>query len=166
MAILIAGFGNVLLGDDGFGVEVIKRLGKMALPGHTQTMDVGIGGMELVLRLKYGFEEVIIVDAVRRGQAPGTLYQFAPSAEELNQQNNEPLNPHVAEPLAALRMARKLGALPAVITVVGCEPQSCAPGIGLSLPVILAIDPSVKAISQLVNRRLVKATQIGFGTTR
>lgn len=166
MTTLIAGFGNVLLGDDGFGVEVIKRLDKMALPDHVQTMDVGIGGLDLVLRLQNGFDEVIIVDAVRRGQAPGTLYQFTPSAAELDRENNEPLNPHVAEPLAAMRMAKTLGALPAVINVVGCEPQSCAPGIGLSAPVSAAIDPAVQAISQSVNRRCETETRTDLGTSK
>ena len=152
MKTLIAGFGNVLLGDDGFGVHVIKRLAAMTLPNHVQTMDVGIAGMELVLRLKIGFDEVIVIDAVRRGEAPGTLYVFAPSAADLSRDSNETLNPHVAEPLAAMRLAKTLDVLPAAITVVGCEPENCSPGIGLSVAVSAAIDPSLNVIRKLVEQ--------------
>lgn len=152
MTTLIAGFGNVLLGDDGFGVHVIKRLAAMTLPSHVQTMDVGIGGMELVLRLKTGFDEVIVVDAVRRGETPGTLFVFAPNERELNRDSGKALNPHVAEPLAAMRMAKTLGVLPAAITVVGCEPENCSPGIGLSAAVSAAIDPSLNVIRKLVEQ--------------
>ena len=82
--IAIAGFGNVLLGDDGFGVEVIKRLQTFPLPVHVEAFDIGIGGMELVLKLMDGFTEMIVVDAVRRGKAPGTLYLFPPSDADLH----------------------------------------------------------------------------------
>jgi hydrogenase maturation protease len=153
MAVMIAGFGNLLLGDDGFGVEVIKKLTSTALPSHVQTIDVGIGGMEMVLRLKNGFDEIIVVDAARRGQAPGTLYVFSPKEEELNLDKNEAINPHVAEPAAALRMAKKLGILPQKITVVGCEPESCALGIGLSASVKAVLSEAVTTILELVDQK-------------
>ena len=61
---LIVGFGNVLLRDDGFGVEVVRRLEASALPTHVETLDAGIGGMHFVLRLMEGFQKVVIVDAL------------------------------------------------------------------------------------------------------
>ena len=152
MAILIAGFGNLLLGDDGFGVEVIKNLNSTALPSHVQTIDVGIGGMEMVLRLKNGFDEMIVVDAVRRGKAPGTLYVFSPSEQELDLGTDQTLNPHVAEPTAAMRMAKKLGILPPKVTVVGCEPESCSLGPGLSISVTAAAGQAAKTIRMLVDQ--------------
>jgi hydrogenase maturation protease len=86
---LIVGFGNVLLGDDGFGVEVIKRLAASDLPPHVETMDVGIAGMHFVLHLMDRFEAVIVVDAVKRGQPPGTLYVFTPSDTDLDLHSGE-----------------------------------------------------------------------------
>ncbi len=77
---LIVGFGNVLLGDDGFGVEVVRRLAATDLPAHVHLLDVGIGGIHCVLQLMEGFDAIIVVDAVRHGEPPGTLYVFAPSA--------------------------------------------------------------------------------------
>jgi hydrogenase maturation protease len=106
---LIAGFGNVLLGDDGFGVEVIKRLAVSDLPPHIEALDVGIAGMHFVLQLIEGFDAVILVDAVKRGQPPGTLYVFTPSEADLDLHSGERIDPHFAEPLRALKLARALG---------------------------------------------------------
>jgi hydrogenase maturation protease len=152
--IAIAGFGNVLLGDDGFGVEVIKRLQNFPLPVHVEAFDIGIGGMELVLKLMDGFNEMIVVDAVRRGNAPGTLYLFPPSVADLYFRPEERIDPHLAEPTGSMRMALKLGILPEKIVVVGCEPESCALGLGLSRPVTAAVDGAVEKIREMIGYAL------------
>src|SRR5262245_26864070 len=143
---LIVGFGNVLLGDDGFGVEVIKRLAVKALPPGVETMDVGIGGMHLVLKLLGGFEGVIVVDAGSRGQPPGTLYVFTPGAADLGVHGRQRIDPHCAEPARSMQLARALGFLPEKVTVLGCEPESCHLGISLSLAVDAAVDRAVQRI--------------------
>ena len=147
---LIAGFGNLLRGDDGFGVEVVNRLGASALPAHAQTMDVGIGGMHFVLRLMEGFEVVIVVDAVQHGQPPGTLYVFTPAEVDLGLDSGERIDPHFAEPARSLKFAKALGVLPGRVTVVGCEPESCHLGQCLSLPVSVAVDRAVQTIRDMV----------------
>ena len=152
--LVIAGFGNVLLGDDGFGVEVVKRLQTLPLPVHVEAFDIGIGGMELVLKLMDGFTEMIVVDAVRRGKTPGTLYLFPPSAADLHPRKDDRVDPHLAEPTGAMRMARRLGVLPEKIIVVGCEPENCALGLGLSNPVRTAVDESVDKICEMVGHAL------------
>jgi hydrogenase maturation protease len=148
--LLIAGFGNVLLGDDGFGVEVVKRLAARELPPHVEAMDVGIGGMHFVLRLMGGAAEVIVVDAVRRGQPPGTLYVFSPSAADLDIRSGAPIDPHFAEPARSLTLAKALGCLPERVRVVGCEPETCLPGLDLSLAVHRAVDRAVETICAMV----------------
>lgn len=148
---LIAGFGNLLRRDDGFGVEVIRRLGARALPAHIQTMDVGIGGMHFVLRLMEGFEVVIVVDAVEHGKPPGTLYVFTPTKADLGLDSEEWIDPHFAEPARSLKFAKALGFLPEQVTVVGCEPESCHLGQCLSLPVSLAVDRAVQTIHDMVD---------------
>lgn len=150
--IAVAGFGNVLLGDDGFGVEVIKRLRTFPLPIEVETLDIGIGGMELVLKLMDGFDEMIVVDAVRRGNAPGTLYLFPPSEADLYLRPEERIDPHLAEPTGSMRMALKLGILPEKIVVVGCEPENCALGLGLSRPVRVAVEDAVEKIREMIGR--------------
>jgi hydrogenase maturation protease len=147
---LIVGFGNVLLGDDGFGVEVVQRLAAITLPRCIETMDVGIGGMHFVLRLLEGFEALIVVDAVQRGQPPGTLYIFSPDGDDLALQSGEHVDPHGAEPVRSMRLAKALGYLPAKVTVVGCEPATCHPGIGLSVAVDAAVKRAVEQIRRLV----------------
>jgi len=147
---LIAGFGNVLLGDDGFGVEVIKRLAASDLPPHIKTLDVGIAGMHVVLQLIEGFDAVIVVDAVTRGQPPGTLYVFIPSEADLDFDSGERIDPHFAEPVRALKLARALGLLPEHVTVVGCEPLSCQLGMSLSVAAKAAVDSAVETIRDMV----------------
>jgi hydrogenase maturation protease len=148
--IVVAGFGNVLLGDDGFGVEVIKRLQSLTLPARVEAFDIGIGGMELVLKLMDGFNEMIVVDAVRRGNAPGTLYLFRPSEADLYFRPEERIDPHLAEPTGSMRMALKLGILPEKICIVGCEPEICALGLGLSRPVRAAVEDAVEKILEMI----------------
>lgn len=147
---LIAGFGNVLLGDDGFGVEVVARLGASELPAHVQVMDVGIGGLHCVLRLMEGFAAVIVVDAVRRGGPPGTLYVFPPGIADLDVGGAEAIDPHVAEPVQALALAKALGHLPAAAMVVGCEPASCRPGAPLSGAVRAAVERAAETIRRML----------------
>lgn len=143
---VVAGFGNVLLGDDGFGVEVIRRLGACALPDGTSVLDVGIGGMELIFSLMSGCDRLIVVDAARRGVAPGTLSLFSPSAADLAPRESEGTDPHLTEPSRALRMAGQLGALPKDILVVTCEIASCDLEMALSPAVEAAVPRAVEMI--------------------
>ena len=147
---LVAGFGNTLLGDDGFGVEVVSRLAASALPPQVEIFDVGIGGMHFVVRLLEGFEQVIVVDAVRGGQPPGTLYSFAFGTVETGVQDDARLDPHLAEPARALHLAQALGLLPERVIVVGCEPESCHPGLCLTAAVHAAVDRAVERIRHIV----------------
>ena len=147
MRTLIAGFGNVLLGDDGFGVEVINRLEREDLvPEHAETIEVGIGGFDFVLRLMDGFDRVVIVDAVRRRDPAGTLHVFEPGDLGAILQPGENIDPHFTEPARALIMARQLGVLPSSVTIVGCEPLTCELGLGLSAPVAAAVPMAMKAV--------------------
>jgi len=147
---LIAGFGNLLLGDDGFGVEVVRRLSEDPLPVGAEIVEVGIGGMELVYELMNGCEKLVIVDAVRRGHAPGTLYVFHPSEADITPGSETGIDPHFAEPTRAMRVARKLGYLPADVTIVGCEPLCCDLDLTLSPAVRAAIGPAVLRVRELL----------------
>jgi hydrogenase maturation protease len=153
---LIVGFGNVLRGDDGFGVEVVKRLACSALPPSVEVLDVGIGGMHFILKLLEGFTDAIIVDAIKGQGVPGSLYVFAPAADDLCIRADEPIDPHVTEPVRALQLAAALGILPARVTLVGCEPEDCEVRLGLTRTVATAVDRAVETI-----RRLLRAERHG-----
>ncbi|MGH7848434.1 MAG: hydrogenase maturation protease, partial [Candidatus Binatia bacterium] len=73
--ILVAGIGNIFLGDDGFGVEVARELAKRKLPESVRVVDFGIRGFDLAYALLDGYDLTILVDAAPRGGLPGTLYK-------------------------------------------------------------------------------------------
>jgi hydrogenase maturation protease len=157
---LVAGFGNVLRGDDGFGVEVVKRLSCSVLPPHVDLLDVGIAGLHFVLKLMEGFTEAIIVDALTGHSAPGTLHLFRPAADALRVRAEEQIDPHITEPVRAMQLAAVLGILPMQVTLVGCEPESCEVRIGLTRAVDAAVDRAVTII-----RRLLRAESDGNDNT-
>jgi hydrogenase maturation protease len=152
--VLIAGVGNVFLGDDGFGVEVVKRLAGRELPGDVEVKDFGIRGMDLVYALLDDYELVIFVDATPRGEEPGTVYLLEPEIEE---DGEVVLDTHGMDPVKVIKFARALGAKPARTLVVGCEPQVVISGedyeemlMDLSEPVRAAVEEAAKLIGSLV----------------
>ncbi|HEV2770596.1 MAG TPA: hydrogenase maturation protease [Solirubrobacteraceae bacterium] len=118
--ILLAGIGNLFLGDDGFGVEMASRLGWRQLPAGVRVEDFGIRGMDLAYELGAGYDAAILIDATPRGQAPGTLYVIEPELED----GAVPIDVHGMDPVKVLGLARTLGELPKRILVVGCEPAT------------------------------------------
>lgn len=159
--LLIAGFGSVLHGDDGFGVEVVRRLEALApWPDGVDLVEVGTGGIHLVQRLLDGYDALLVLDAVRRDGAPGTLCLLEIEAPDLKQWSVEErrefcADMHYAEPSRALALAKALGSLPAQTLLLGCRPQSCEVlEIGLSPVVAAAADEAVAEVRRLVERWL------------
>lgn len=152
--ILVAGVGNVFFGDDGFGVEVVRRLAGR-LPQGVRVMDVGIRGFDLAYALLEEYELVILVDASRRGEAPGTVYLLEP--EQPNSGMPAP-ETHGMAPARALRMARAMGARVGRLLVVACEPESFgAPGVGrvgLSPSARAAVPEAASLVERMVRRHL------------
>ena len=144
---LIAGFGNVLRGDDGFGVEIIRRLEAQPLPPGVTLMEVGTAGLRLAQELLSPYDHLIVVDAMTRGGAPGSVYtlrvdEVAPATE---------VDMHAAIPSRALAIAKALGALPADVHLVGCEPEGVDElGAALSPAVRQAIAPALTRIRALM----------------
>ena len=145
---LIAGVGNIFLGDDGFGVEVAGRLAHAELPGWVRVADYGISGMHLAYDLAEGYETTILIDAAPRGDAPGTVYVIEP--EMTANRGNPLLDGHGMQPDVVFGMLDLLGADAGRVLVVGCEPASVEEGIGLSPPVAAAVDEAVRIVLDLV----------------
>jgi len=119
MRTLVAGFGNVLRGDDGFGVEVIRRLqDNDAAQPDVDVMEVGTAGIRLAQELLTPYDRLIIVDAMSRGSAPGSVYVTEVESVEAPGE----VDLHLAVPVRALGLAKALGALPRRVFIVGCEP--------------------------------------------
>jgi len=119
--VLVAGIGNVFLGDDGWGVALAGRLAARALPRGVDVADFGIRGMDLAYAMQDGYDAVVLLDATPRGQPPGTLYVIEPDLDDIEMT----INAHGMDPVKVLALARTLGAevLPRTL-VVGCEPKT------------------------------------------
>lgn len=135
----------MLRGDDGFGPAVAARLGR--LPAGVEVLETGIGGIALLQEILVGCDGLIVVDAVDRGAAPGTVFAIEP---EVADYDNVP-DMHLATPERVLSMAKGLGCLPACVLLVGCQPAD-AEGVGvrLSPEVEGAVEIAVQQVREVV----------------
>jgi len=146
--VLVAGVGNIFLGDDGFGVEVASRLEREQLPPGVRVHDFGIGGVHLAFELLDGYDVAILVDAMPRGGEPGTVYVIEP---EVDGRTSEGLvDAHGLEPEAVLALLERLGGGVDRVLIVGCEPATVDEGMGLSTPVAGAVDEAVGVVHSLI----------------
>jgi hydrogenase maturation protease len=147
----VAGIGNIFLGDDGFGCEVARELARRP-PTDVKVVDYGIRGLDLAYALLEPYETVVLVDAVSRGEAPGTIYILEPVLGQAKQ--TTPLNPHSMEPAQLLAMAESLGEISARIIIVGCEPQSFGEELegrmGLSQVVAASVGKAADVVREIV----------------
>jgi hydrogenase maturation protease len=150
--VLVAGIGNVFMGDDGFGVEVARRLADRPLRQGVDVRDFGIRGMDLVYALQ-DYDVAIFVDAAPLGRTPGTLEVIEPELEP----DRLSLDTHGMDPVRVLTLARELGPVPERVLVVGCEPATPAMSgddeivAELSPPVRAAIDDAVRLVGSLLD---------------
>lgn len=151
MRILIAGIGNIFLGDDAFGVEVAARLARETLPEGVRVIDFGIRSYDLAMTLDQEWDAVLLVDAMPRGEAPGTLYVLEPENEPDAARGMQTLDPHAFGPMQVLAMLQTLEHQPRRLIIVGCEPAILETDeLGLSPEVQAAIEPAVELIERLV----------------
>ncbi len=152
--VLVAGIGNVFLGDDGFGVALADRLWRQALPDGVEVVAFGIRGMDLAFAMQDGYDAVVLLDATPRGQAPGTLYviEVDPDGDEVD----VAVDAHGMDPVRVMGLVRSLGGRPPRTYVLGCEPQTCMPAdddevvAQLSEPVAAAIGPALELAESLL----------------
>ncbi|HJV37194.1 hydrogenase maturation protease [Geomonas sp.] len=150
--VLVAGIGNVFLGDDGFGVEVVKRLLDHPLPDGIVVCDFGVRGLDLAYALVGGYDAAILVDLAPRGGSPGNLYLM-----ELDQPSGEPisLDSHQMSPQIVLTMASQLGTLPPQLLLVGCEPTEDrieSMSMEMTPEVAAAVQPAAEMVRELAGR--------------
>jgi hydrogenase maturation protease len=151
--ILVAGIGNVFLGDDGFGVALADRLARRALPAGVEVRDFGIRGMDLAFAMQDGYDAVVLLDAIPRGEPPGTLYVIEADTEE----GDAAVDAHGMDPVKVLALVRAFGSVPPRTFVVGCEPQTrMTPDdeslvVQLTEPVRAALAPAVELVESLLS---------------
>lgn len=158
LRVLVAGIGNIFLGDDAFGSEVARRLLSLPYPPGVEVIDFGIRGLDLMYALNDGYTAAILIDAVPRGESPGTLFLLEPQIDTDDTEGSPMLEPHAMDPLKVLRAARSMGALPRELFIVGCEPSPLPPDeedemqMEMTSPVRAAVDEAVSMVQQIVRR--------------
>jgi hydrogenase maturation protease len=148
---LVAGVGNIFLGDDGFGPEVARRLAGVELPAGVRVVDYGIRGVHLAYDLLDGVDRLVLVDALPYRGEPGDVVLLEVGPEDIGRLVGAgELDAHGMAPLAVLSSLDQLGGQLPPTVVVGCEPLDVSDGIGLTPPVAAAVDVAVAAVQRLL----------------
>ncbi len=159
MKILVAGMGNVLRGDDGFGIRVIESLSADHKPQKgVEIYDAGIGGIALVQELMGGFDALILVDAIDKGAEPGTLFVVEPRLDQphdLLGLHQSMVDMHYADPSKVILLAKALNVCPPKVYLVGCQPEYVEDAVeGLRPPVERAVPLAVNEVLSLISELL------------
>jgi hydrogenase maturation protease len=145
---LVAGIGNVFLSDDGFGVEVVRRLGVSRVPAGVTVADFGIRGIHLAFEILDGaYDRVILVDALPHGGPPGSIVLLDVDRDG---EDGEGPDGHDLHPAAVLAFLRSIGGASPPVIVVGCQPGSLDEGMGLTDQVAASVDTAMKVVIELV----------------
>lgn len=152
---LIAGIGNELMGDDGFGIAAAQRCAASGLGPGVTVVESGIAGIGLVQDLMDSYDTVIVLDTVDRGAAPGSVHLLEIVVPELgaidaDERRRLLADMHYTVPSRVMILARALGVLPRHAYLVGCQPLAMELGIGLSEPVQAAVDVAVHRVQDLL----------------
>ena len=161
--VLVAGVGNDLRQDDGFGIAVVRRFSEDGVPEGVEVFESGIAGIRMVQELMDGYEALVIVDATDRGEEPGTVYLLeveVPDPDELTEEGRQEFlaDTHLAVPSKALTLARALKVLPPRVYILGCQPEEHELGMGLSEPVERGAAEAAERLRELTARLMREPT--------
>jgi hydrogenase maturation protease len=140
--ILIVGIGNLLCRDEGIGVHVIQEMEKMKLSEHIELLDIGTSTMDLISYLD-GVKKLIVIDAMRAGGKPGTIYKCKP--EDLIPKGEQSVSLHDIGVIETLTMAKKMG-MAIETVIIGVEPEIMDWGMELSKEVNKRIPFIIEAV--------------------
>jgi hydrogenase maturation protease len=155
--IFVVGVGNIFLGDDAFGVEVVTRMRRRPLPDGVRVEDFGIRGVHLAYALLEGnYDLVILVDTLDLREAPGTITVFEP---ELDSDGEVLPDAHDLDPATVMGLLEGLGGSVGKMLVVGVQPATLQEQMGLSAPVEAAVDEAIRTVEELVHQHM--STYVG-----
>jgi hydrogenase maturation protease len=164
--ILVAGIGNIFLGDDGFGSEAARRLALRIHSPEIRVVDFGIRGFDFAYALLEGYAMTIILDAVQRSGKPGTIYVIEPDLDAITDAPPA-LDAHIMDPMRVLALARSMGAELQKIRIVGCEPETFGPDneghLGLSHSVSAAVEEAIAVVESLIDESGLKEAAYDIG---
>ncbi|MDQ6725617.1 MAG: hydrogenase maturation protease [Actinomycetota bacterium] len=154
--ILVAGVGNIFLGDDGFGVEVVTRMRDRPVPDGVKVADFGIRGVHLAYELLEGYDLVVLVDTVDLGERPGAISVLEPDPDC---GGGVLPDAHDLDPVAVMGLLTDLGGRVGRMLVVGCQPAELGEQMGLSPPVAAAVDAAIGVVDDVLREHL--STSVG-----
>ncbi len=160
MRVLVAGMGNELRGDDGFGVALARLVGRRDLGADVTVGEFGIAGIHLVQELLSGYDALLLIDAVQRGSEPGTIHLLEPEVRALDELSSSErrdflADVHWADPGRAMMLAKALGVLPARVLILGCQPETLD---DLSLVLSPAVESALPRAAQVIDTALARLT--------
>jgi len=161
--ILVAGIGNIFLGDDGFGSEVARRLARLPMPDGVRVVDYGIRGMHLAYDLLDGYDALILVDALPGSRTPGDLTVLEVGPDDVGE---AALDAHGMDPVAVLASLGALGGELPRTFVVGCQPFGVGDGMGLTPAVSQSVDAAVTLVTRLVDDLFAQRATAGASLGR
>lgn len=147
--IVVAGIGNELLGDDGFGPAVARSLATVDLGDDVEVRDVGLRGVHFAYDIADGVDTLVVVDLVDVDEPPGTVVVLDADVDAIDRRS---LDGHGTDVLGIVELSRRIGRGPAKVLVVGCPPADCRPSTELSAVVADAVGPASTIVGQLVDR--------------
>lgn len=141
--VIILGIGNLLLKDDGIGVHLIEHLKELDIES-TYNVELIDGGTCIpnLLDVFMTNGRIIVLDSIKGGHAPGTIYKLTP--EELGTCIKETTSLHDVQVLDIMRDAGLLGFEPEVV-IIGVEPEEITFDLELS-PIIKETIPQITNI--------------------
>ncbi len=157
MRALVAGIGNIFFSDDGFGVEVARRLEGQELPAGVRIADFGIRGVHLAYELLDGYDLLVLVDAMSLGEPPGTVAVVEVEADAAERIGG--LDAHTMTPATVLANLQRLGGHVERIVIVACQPAAIEEGIGLTPDVAAAVDGAADLVLDVLNDNLVNGRE-------
>ena len=156
--ILILGVGNMLLKDEGVGVHVAAQLQKQHLPGGVEVIDGGTAALDILL-LQEGLYKLVVIDAVRTGNKPGTIYRIRLKGQQkdrlteiFGKVEQSKISLHQVGLLDALGVAQKANRAPAEIVVIGVEPGQVGFGLELTEPVKRSVPKVIKEVLKEIKK--------------
>ncbi|MEA2485556.1 MAG: hydrogenase maturation protease [Actinomycetota bacterium] len=155
--VLVAGVGNIFLGDDAWGLEVVRRLNQAALPSDVRVEDFGIRGVHLAYEILNGYDKVILVDAAAQGETPGTVSVIeidpkatAATSDDFGETGAGVMDAHRMDPASVVALVGSLGGEVGRMLLVACEPEAVEEGAELTPAVLEAVDKGVETVRELI----------------
>lgn len=154
VSVLVAGVGNIFLGDDGFGVEVVRNIPSSSFSSEVFVKDFGISSVHLAFELLNGYNYLVLLDAIQTGERPGTLSLIEVDQQDVLANTTSIADAHTMSPTTVLKMLDEFGGRVGRVFVIGCEPKSLEEEIYLSDVVAGAIPGAVEMLHELVSSLL------------